>query len=241
MKIIRKFFLWLFGGVIFLLLMPLLLLLLFAPLRYAVVARVGDGTTVRVKASYLFRFITVRYLYQKGKGVSRVRVLGIPVGGGARQTIKDEPATEKEEAVAEDIKPTDERPAPEPSPGYTEKDPHRFKGILTYPELKTIIRLVFQCIKKTAGVLLPKRLDIIGTVGFSDPAATGVMAGIYENAAALLSLRDKVRLTADFTRPGVRLKVSAKGSVNGARLLWPVVWLVCKKPIRRFYNTYFRK
>jgi hypothetical protein len=108
------------------------------------------------------------------------------------------------------------------------------RNVLTYPPLKTIIRLTFHCVKKTVKALVPKRLDVLGAIGFSDPAVTGMFIGYYEIAAAFLNLREKVRISADFAEPGVRLKITAAGGFTLARLSWPVLRLLCKKPVRDF-------
>jgi hypothetical protein len=251
MKAVKRFFFWLLCFAVFLLLLPLILLIAFAPLRYAVVARIGDNTTVRAKASYLFRLITVQYVYTKGEGKNRIRVAGMLVGGTKNNknkidddpiktpSTKEPPEESQKEPAEESINESTNEPTGKPEKKSSTIGFNKLKGILTYPELKTIIRLALQWFKKTARVLLPKRLDVSGTVDFSDPAATGMFLGFYESVAALLSLRHKVQLAANFSEPGIRLKISAGGSLSIARLTWPILWLVLKKPIRKFI-TYVR-
>ncbi|MCL2187517.1 MAG: hypothetical protein FWC16_06750 [Defluviitaleaceae bacterium] len=235
------------GGVI--LLLPLLILLfllvMFAPLRYAVVARVGGETTVRAKARYLF--ISFRYLLQKGESKTQIRIFGFPIKTKA-PTKEPEKKTTFEEIIqekADEIIPADEEPKDTPKdvppPKPEEKKPSKLRSILTYPQLKTIISLVYQCLKKTLRILLPKKLNISGTVGFDDPAATGMFFGAYAGIASALRLREKVRLTADFAEAGVRLKISAGGSISIARLTLPVLWLACKKPFRAFIRFLLKK
>ncbi|MCL2203667.1 MAG: hypothetical protein FWB88_06985 [Defluviitaleaceae bacterium] len=247
----KKFFLWLLCVVLFLLFLPLLLLVAFAPLRYAVVARVGGETLVRLKASYLFRLITVRFLFQKGVGKTQIRIAGIRLGT-AKHTETPEKDLAPEKAEPGEAAPQDApKDEPEPPPDEatdeetTKKKPgksaNKLSGILTYPHRKTIISLVFSCIKKTMRVLLPKRFTVTGTVGFEDPATTGLFFGAYESTAALLNLREKIRLAADFTQPGMRLKISAGGSISLARLMRPTLWLLCKKPIRVFIRFLLKK
>ncbi|MCL2501473.1 MAG: hypothetical protein FWE90_14215 [Defluviitaleaceae bacterium] len=245
MKVIKKILLWSFSVLLFILLLPLLLLLFFTPLRYTVVARrTKSETTVRAKASYLFRLITVQYVYRNGKGTSRVRLAGILLGGskGKIPSAKPEPYkeegenTEAGETKFDKTGITVEKNDPVvPLPQKTAEKPNRnLRNVLTYPELKTIIRLTLHFLKKTMKVLLPKRFDVYGTVGFEDPALTGMVIGFYETVAALLSIREKVRVSADFAESGVTFKVYAAGSVSVSRLTRPVVWLLIKKPIRKF-------
>ncbi|MCL2603056.1 MAG: hypothetical protein FWD90_01090 [Defluviitaleaceae bacterium] len=253
MKVIKKVLLWLLCFIVFILLSPIILLLLFAPFRYAVVARRLNGkTTVRVKASYLFRLITAHYVYKEGKSLSHIRIAGFLIGSGKKKPPEDikskEPAPLPAEPLTDVESVTDAEPAvnaepsPDPEPlrqGSEPSPPQRESGrnlrsILTYPELKTIIRLTLLCMKKTVKALLPKRLDISGALGFDDPAATAMFIGYYEAAASFLNLREKVRISADFAESGIRYKVSAAGRFSMAGLSRPVLRLLLKKPIRKF-------
>ncbi|MCL2364759.1 MAG: DUF2953 domain-containing protein [Defluviitaleaceae bacterium] len=258
MKLWKKILLGILLGILIILLSPLILLLVFTPLRYAVVARVGDGTVVRVKASYLFRALTVRFLYRGGEVISQMRIFGIRVGGGrtkisadmvkpkphksedAMPIAKNEPANEFAEEPTEEPAemespddPIDETPETE-SEKSSPSAWHKLRRILTYPELKIIIGLVLTCLKRFLRVLLPKRFDIVGLVGFDDPATTGMALGAYESIVGMLNLRQRIRLAADFTKPGVRLKISAGGGISAARMLRPLISLYMKKPVRRF-------
>jgi len=221
------------GLLLFLLFLPLILLLVFAPFRYAVVARKDDGLTVRAKASYLFRFITYRFLLKNGQSVSQLRILGIRVGGKKRQPAKsvDVDAIIKE---AQETKQTKPEAAASPEPETPKSGKGKLRSILTYPELKTIIKLVFSCIKKFLRKLLPKRLDISGTFGFDDPAATGMCLGAYESVVTMLNLRERIRLAADFAEPGIKLRVAASGKFSAAGLMQPMISLLMKKKIRQF-------
>jgi len=277
MKLWKKILLGFVLSILVILFLPLILLLVFTPLRYAVVARVGDGTVVRVKASYLFRILTVRFLYRKGEVISQMRIFGIRFGGGRKKILPDagnekpreETSTDTEparlipaqtEATPTKIEPAEakttetlsntEEPANEPiddpdddlTHDPVEDEPQkstpgafqRIRRILTYPDLKIIIGLVLSCLKRFLRVLLPKRFDVVGQVGFDDPAMTGMFLGVYESIVGMLDLRRRIRLAADFVKPGVRLKVSAGGSISAARLMRPLISLYLKKPVRRF-------
>jgi len=247
MKILRNILLGILGAAVFLLLLPLLLLLLFAPLRYAVVAKVGGKTAVRAKASYLFSFFTVRYLLNEGKSTTQIRIAGVLLGKPKKKSDEageppaaSEAYTEEKQALPatisdepEELEEADEDEA-KSEPDEPRKSNRSAKSILTYPHLKTIIKLTLQCLKKTMKVILPKKFEIDGRVGFEDPASTGLVFGAYETVVGMLGLRDKIRLGADFAEPGIRMKIAAKGSISAARLSWPVIVLLCKKPIRDF-------
>jgi len=106
------------------------------------------------------------------------------------------------------------------------------KLILTYPDLKIIIALCFQCLGKLYRALKPKRLNIQGVVGFDDPATTGWFFGAYEATLSTLRLRDRIRLLGSYHEKALRLDIDIKGRVRLFRLLWPFLWLYLKKPIR---------
>lgn len=238
MKFVKKFLLFFLGTVLFIIFLPVILLVLFAPFKYAVVARTGKSLTVRAKASYLFRLITVRYLRQKERIASEVRIAGFRVGG-SHKAMKNNEIKKREEkneeeknnnVIPENIQETEQ----DTEIDEDDSPKMNLRAILTYPELKIIMGLVLKWLKKTVRVILPRRLDISGTVGFDDPAATGLFTGAYESLAAALNLRRRVRLVPDFAEPGVTLKISVSGKISLARLMRPALALLLKKPIRKF-------
>ena len=248
MKILRNVLLGILGLAVFLLLLPLLLLIFFTPLRYAVVARVGGKTTVRAKASYLFSLITFRYLYNEGKSTTQFRIEGMRLGGAKKEKTGEKPPSEAEPDAKPEISPEMQKVEKNEQPAEKDDEDDKnvkneasksginMRSILTYPQLKIIIRLTLQCLKKTMGVFLPKRFEIDGRMGFEDPAATGMVFGLYETWVGALGLREKIRIGADFAEPGIRMKISAGGSISFARLSWPLIVLVCKKTVRDFIS-----
>jgi len=110
----------------------------------------------------------------------------------------------------------------------------KIDAVLTYPNRKIIMRLVFGTIKKFFKTLKPKHLDISGRIGFEDPSKTGLFMGLYEALADVLKIRNNVRLVSDFDTPTtvIDLKINAKGSISVARMTRPFIGLLIKKPIR---------
>jgi len=115
------------------------------------------------------------------------------------------------------------------------------KAILTYPDLKTIIGLAFQCLHKFVKALKPKKLDISGVVGFDDPATTGWFMGAYEAAAGVTGLRPHVRLLGSYHEKALRLDIHAHGRFRVIRLFTPFIWLYFKKPIRTLIHALLKK
>jgi len=110
------------------------------------------------------------------------------------------------------------------------------RAILTYPNLKTIIGLCLRGIQKLFRAIKPKHLDIYGVVGLDDPAMTGWFMGAYEAAMGTMNLRQKIRLAGSYHEKTLRLDIDAKGRVRLIILLWPLLWLYLKKPIRIIIN-----
>jgi len=133
-----------------------------------------------------------------------------------------------------------------PDPEADEKDSpsllKQVKAVLTYPDLKTIIGLAFQCLHKFVKALKPKRLDISGVVGFDDPAATGWFMGAYEAATGVTGLRPYIRLLGSYHEKALRLDIVTYGRFRLGRLFTPFIWLYLKKPIRNLiHNHLLRK
>jgi len=151
---------------------------------------------------------------------------------------KETPSQEKEVTQ----KPSDP-PAADPSPDdnpSTSNSPTsilaHLRALLTYPDLKIIIGLCLRGIQKLLHALKPKHLDIYGVVGFDDPAVTGWFMGAYEAAAGTMGLRHKIRLAGSYHEKALRLDIDAKGRIRLIRLIWPLIWLYMKKPIRTLIN-----
>jgi len=245
-----KILMWVILGVLafllFLLLLPLLLVIIFAPVRYSIDAKVGEENFALVRVRYLLGLFRLTYEYPAKEGKDALTVAAAWHTFTKPEEKEDKPGVLPDETPQEEIIPKDvaetapEKPAEEPPEepsnkgGSYQKFKNTAQSVLTYPHLKTIISLVFQCLKKTGKVFLPKHVDIYGSVGFSDPSTTGLVMGACESLTGVLGLRDKIRLYGKFEADNtdICLDIDVRGSVSIARLSWPVIWLVLKKPVR---------
>jgi len=252
--VILQIIMWIFiviFGLIFLLLF-LVLFLCVMPVRYKIRASTMNETEAWVHVSYLLRLVTFAYEYREGKGVSTLRIAGFRLGtesGAKKEEDLDKPKKQKREGIfkltrskkkskTEPEEKPDEKPKKK-SDGFIKK----VKAVLTYPQGKTIIKLVFEALRRMGRVILPKQLRVTGQIGFADPSATGMFVGAYEALTGALRLRHKVSLCGDFTAEStvVRLDITARGSISVARLSVPVIWLLLKKPIRKLIKDIMRK
>jgi len=242
--------LWLILGVLalFVSVLLLVLVLLAIPIRYTVNIENGeareDGTNASVRVSYLFKLIRAYYDYKNGDGQLKIRVLWFAVGE-KKKKIKahvetDMPAENEstESGPIEDKPDETARPSKfqrffKSAKDKIERINHNANTVLTYPNLKTIISLSVNALRKIFKILKPKYFDISGTVGFADPSRTGLFIGFYEAITQTLKIRKNVRLAGNFDTPHTtaELRVVVRGSINIARLLLPVIGLLLKKPI----------
>ncbi|MCL2840001.1 MAG: hypothetical protein FWE05_04430 [Defluviitaleaceae bacterium] len=246
--IILQIIMWILVGIIGLILILVLLVLFLCamPIRYKVNGNIGGSADVSAKVSYLLRLVTFSYEYHDGKGISILRIAGI-----RWRKKKKKPKLKKKEVLKQEVSQvSNPKRKPEPSnsnikPDIKEEKPegilqkikniiNKIKTVLTYPQGKTIIKLVYVALRKLGKLIWPKYLRISGEVGFADPSQTGLFVGAYEGIAGALGLRHAICLTGDFTAEStvVCLDIAARGSTSILRLSIPIIWLLLKKPIR---------
>jgi len=232
----------------------LLTVLLAMPIKYNVTGNTvaGREQTALVKVSYLYRLLRAVYVYENGEGQLKYYLAWYELKKRKkknRTTPVPEPNIEvnKQDSVntKAQLKPDmAESAPPQPSldsPGKSESIKNKYTKIkgslnafLTYPNRKIIMELVWRTTKKIAKILKPKHFDISGTIGFEDPAKTGLFIGMYEAVAELLKIRQNLRLDGNFDVPctTIDLQVSVKGKIRIIRMTLPIIGLLIKKPIR---------
>ena len=242
---------WIFIVIFGLILLVLLLCVL--PISYNVKAVTGEKTDISVRVNYLFRLVGLTFEHHEGKSETIFRIAWFKMGAGkkiieAAEKLGEgvEKETEILEKVEEDKglkKPEPEDEPEEKSEGGTQNILKTVKAVLTYPQGKTIIKLVFEALRKTGRIIWPKKWRVTGEVGFANPCNTGWFLGAYEAVSGALRLRDKVCLSGDFAAEDtvVRLNITARGSISIARLSIPIIWLLFKKPIRSLIKDLWRK
>ena len=237
--------------VLFIILLPLIILviiLLAIPIRYSVSATTGeeDGTRALVKVSYLLRLFRMVYVYENGESKSTMRIAWFTLGKKKPKKKQKDKREEKEEVDKPEKPPALLKPSKKKDPKEQEKIEQQKKTgifktikdninmVLTYPNRKIIMNLVLGTLKKIAKILLPKKFNVSGIVGFEDPSKTGIFIGLYESVVSLLKIKRHIQISGIFDTPNtvIKLQVNAKGRVSIARMILPILGLVIKKPIR---------
>ena len=210
----------------------LLVLLLFCfPIRYRVFAKFDESKDVRVKVSYLFGLVRLKYFQQNGKNDASLWIFFLRF----RSKAKQENNLSQNEKTA-DIVSFAQKKVEKYAIDKEIKSENMWmslKDILTFGEIKTIIMDSFKTVKKLLVTVRPKFIDIEGAFGREDPADTALLYGGYEALAHTLGIRKNVRLLPVFGNVSevLRLRVDVRGSVNIYRIIIPVARLLLSKPI----------
>jgi len=234
----------------------LFVLLLALPIRYTISANVGgsEGTSAKAKVRYLFGLIRGNYVYDKSEGELQAYIAWFKLNK-KRDDIQEK--TEHFEKVMpqtpvelvkdiEALKDIDDAPPlktfnKEDKPSFFSslkakiiKIKEKINAVLEFPNKRLIASLVMGTLKKMAKLLKPKHINISGTIGFTDPATTGMFFAAYESVAHLLDIRQNVKLDGNFDteKTTVALDVYVKGSISVGRMILPLIGLALKKPIR---------
>jgi len=233
----------------------IVILLCIVPIRYSVNAEFSEKTNAIAKASYLFGAVRVLYRYKDGEGHVKWRVFGFPLSFKKTSKTKQNKEDASEASTAKKAEQTEitpgstipgekqeEKSAEKPKAGVYKKLKSA-KAYLTSTQGKTIIKLALEASKRLFITLMPKHLNIQGSVGFSNPADTGLFIGAYEAIAGVAGVRDSIRLRGDFDtdKTVIQIILSARGSLSIARLSKPALWLLTKKPIRTGIMALLRK
>ncbi|MCL2217419.1 MAG: hypothetical protein FWB91_10440 [Defluviitaleaceae bacterium] len=248
--VILQIIMWIFIVIFGLIL--LILLLCVVPIRYKINGETDGEIYARV--SYLFGLVSFVYEFREGEGKSTLRIAGIRLSRRTKEKAAEavtdsakKATVETEDSIIEaklDDSESHESPKkPEKKSGGFMKMIKTVKAVLTYPQGKTIIKLVFEAIRRTGRVIWPKYLRVSGKVGFADPSATGMFVGAYEALAGAFRMRHAVCISGDFTAEStvVSLSIAAKGSVSIARISIPFIRLLFRKPIRTLIKDIWRK
>ena len=231
----KKVLKWVLISIAIVLAIPLLLLVLLLlcfPIRYRVLAKIDENKNIRVNISYLLGLVRYKVLVEYGEYETCLWILFLRFRNKAKQK-KSQDSNGKISGnflfMLKNDKKTPIDEASKPNKALT-----NLKDILTFGEIKTIIKDSFKAVKKILAALCPKFIDIEGEFGRPDPADTAILYGGYEAVSRIMGIRKNVRLLPVFQNEAevLRLKVDVRGSVNVYRLIFPVAKLLLTMPIR---------
>lgn len=111
---------------------------------------------------------------------------------------------------------------------------NRKDQLLTYPNRKFIMKETWKTVKKIFKAILPKKIDVTGTVGFADPSTTGFFFAAYGVIISTFGLGGKVNISCLFDTPEtvIALNGHIKGSFTIAKITLPMIRLILKGEIR---------
>ena len=187
----------------------LIILIVFLPFHYKVEGEIGGQTKLTAKVSWFFKLLRVHYFYISAENELETD-LTVKIGFYNLPMKDSEP---------------DKKPLKEKKPVFS-------KQTLTNLDIKPMILLGIEFMKKLWGKLRPKHFRIRGVVGLNDPCATGQFIGAYEAAAGALNLRKNVDLQGDFSQSKLEMELKLAGRFAIASILGPCIWLVFQKPFR---------
>ena len=185
----------------------IVLLALFFPVMYNFRGKIGEKTDISLKISYFFWIFRVIYVQKNGKTTTTVKIgpFNMPTSPPRSRSKKKPDAT-----------------------------PFDASSLLKNIDIKPIISIVGKFVKKICKKIKPKHFQIRGHIGFGDPCRTGMFIGFYEALSGSLGLRHSIDLCGDFDQgqSRVALDVKIKGRFSLFSILWQVLWLVTRKPVR---------
>jgi len=187
---------------IFLILVALLLLIFFVPIRYQVHGTLGEKNEIMAKVKWLF----LKAVYENSD-------LSIKIGPYQLPFSIDNLQEEEER---------EDKPSSFTMP----------KLNLAKLNIKSIASLGIILLKKLWRRIKPKFFYVKGIVGFSDPCTTGQFIGFYEVIANSLGFRPSVDLQGDFCDNRIDLDIKMAGGFAVASLAWPALWFIWQKPVR---------
>ncbi len=230
----------------------LVLLVLLVPIRYRLVAHLGGKDfTSSGKISWLFKVVQLEYNVSKAQNSYRLRVLFFTLfpkkpkknkktvvqTAKAATTGQPTAAPKQTASVTPDIAQTDDAPK--------EKRTGLFKKLLNLPrqaaeavkdyEIKEIVNLSIELLKKLYRPLKPKIINISGTVGLGSPYNTGLLLGTIATLNAFLQLH--LSLTGDFENSVMDVRALVAGRITLGRILWPIITFITAKPIWRLIRN----
>ena len=213
-------------------LLLLVLLLLCFPIRYRFYAKIDKDKQVSAKVSYLFGLVRFKYSHKDEQDDVVVWILFLRFRSKAKQK-KIETRDMKISSIFSFVLKNIEKKAIDKKRGPI-KTMTDVKEILTFDEIKTIIRGSLKTLKKMLAAIRPKFIDIEGEFGRKDPSDTAFLYGGYEAASHVLGIRENVRLLPVLNNEEevLRLKIDVRGRVYIYGLLIPVVRLILSKPVR---------
>jgi len=206
---------WLLLTVLF-----VLLLLLLVPFRYELSGEKYEELRFSGGFSWLFRFISVRFFYEKKKFSLVPSVCGKQIGTGKKEKAGEAEAPPEENAAEEAVE-------EEESGKKKKKLPD---GFLTDERTRYAFMRALTAVLKMLKHILPRSLTGEILFGAEEPDTTGRILAVLSGTYPLH--KNAVRITPDFSRKVLEGYISMKGRVILIVLLVLVLRALIDKNVR---------
>lgn len=221
----------------------LLLLLLFAPVRYCSKGSKQEGVHITARATYLNPLIRVYVEYPADRIVT-VKVLGITVYPRKRVKAEEKPSEEKtpkasEKTVEENPQKASEKateaiPVEPSSKKSSEKQDALFKKLSGYAKLyqehKDCVSEALQTILKALKTVLPKKCKVFAVVGTGEADTTGFLYAAYCAMASFLP--GEVYLEPVWTERYLEGSYEVSGKIRLIHLVYAAIRIIADKRVR---------
>ena len=227
-------FIWILKALacVLIVLLLIIMLILFAPIRYKLNAAYEDSLDMRITASWILRAFT--FIYETGaEPVSKFKIFG----RARRKKGKSGPPNGDEAGKAK-------KPKGKKAKRHTDEDKEesddksKGRGIreilgkfMDYPLKEALIKKTLLFIKRVLKAPRFKQADCACVFGFDDPSATGIALGAAHTALGLANLYRYVTVSADFEKKYLCLNCHIMGKITLWSLLWPFMAYTLSKPV----------
>lgn len=243
-------------GIILALLLTIILLVVFVPVRYRVYGRKKEDIYAKGRVSWLLHLLHASFVYENGELHYQLRILGIPLIGRKKtgKTGKNKPEKNRleesepeEDSTAEVVvmekKPEEPVKAKEPTKKKKTEKPKKkwkIKEIieqikLFWQENKPAVQKIFQKIRAMIKALLPKRLE--GTIWFGtgDPCTTGEITGVLAILYGFYG--GKLHIYHDFNQAVFMAELLIAGKIRLFTFIRICITVLLDKDVRRLIKN----
>ena len=248
------------------LVLALLLIILFVPLRLDVKARYDEEVRARVHVTWLLRAVHVKLEWLKDHGLLRAKLLGLKTvtkkrlgdwgpqqeeGEEARKKTPAQSGTDekgKKKARPAVKKPVEEKMPEEELPRLAALEEklnsfdEKLDEILGYwydEKNRKTLRLIRKQRKRIGRHLKPTRFLVEGELGFDDPARTGKIMGTLYSFYPVF--RDHIRIQGNYEEPVMKFRLEMKGRIRLGLFVGVALRLLMDKNLRHWMKKLTHK
>lgn len=211
----------------------LLLLLLFAPVRYCSKGSKQEDVYVTARATYLNPLIRVYVEYPADRIVT-VKVLGITVYPRKRVKAEEKPSEATAQSASEKPRQVSAQTSEEKTPKASEKQDAFFKKLSGYVKLyqehKDCVSEALQTILKALKTVLPKKCKVFAVVGTGEADTTGFLYAAYCAMASFLP--GEVYLEPVWTERYLEGSYEVSGKIRLIHLVYAAIRIIADKRVR---------